>query len=50
MISEYVLVKFLHILIAIITLGTSARLGILLEFYGDDATHGVFVLRPITES
>lgn len=47
MITEYVLVKFLHILIAILALGTSAGLGIVLEFYGDHPTHGSFVLRAI---
>jgi len=47
MISEYLLVKFLHILIAILALGTSAGLGIVLEFYGDHPTHGPFVLRAI---
>jgi uncharacterized membrane protein len=47
MVSEYVLVKFFHILIAIIALGTSAGLGILLEFYGNHPTHGPFVLRMI---
>ena len=45
MITEYLLVKFLHILIAILALGTSAGLGIVLEFYGNHPTHGVFVLR-----
>lgn len=47
MITEYLLFKFLHILIAIIALGTSAGLGIVLEFYGNDRTHGIFVLRAI---
>jgi uncharacterized membrane protein len=47
MIPEYVLVKFLHILVAILALGTSAGLGIVLEFYGDHPTHGAFVLRAI---
>ncbi len=47
MITEYVSVKFLHILIAILALGTSAGLGIILEFYGDHPTHGAFVLRAI---
>jgi uncharacterized membrane protein len=45
--SEYVLVKFFHILIAIIALGTSAGLGIVLEFYGGHPTHGPFLLRAI---
>jgi uncharacterized membrane protein len=47
MITEYVLVKFFHILIAIIALGTSAGLGIVLEFYGGHPTHGPFLLRAI---
>ena len=47
MITGYVLVKFFHILIAIVALGTSAGLGIVLEFYGNHPTHGPFVLRAI---
>lgn len=47
MISEYLILKFVHILIAIIALGTSAGLGIMLEFYGNHPTHGLFVLRAI---
>ena len=47
MINEYVLVKFIHILMAIIALGTSAGLGIMLEFYGNHPAHGAFVLRAI---
>lgn len=47
MITEYFLVKFIHILIAILALGTSAGLGIVLELYGDHPTHGLFVLRAI---
>src|SRR5262245_48058640 len=47
MIGEYVWLKFVHILIAIIALGTSAGLGIVLEFYGSHPTHGGFVLRAI---
>jgi len=49
MITEYVFVKFLHILIAMLALGTSAGLGIVLEFYGDHPTHGSFVLRAIEQ-
>ncbi|HET7766505.1 MAG TPA: DUF2269 family protein [Burkholderiales bacterium] len=45
--NEYALAKFLHILVAILALGTSAGLGIVLEFYGDHPTHGPFVLRAI---
>jgi uncharacterized membrane protein len=47
MTTGYVLIKFFHILIAIIALGTSAGLGIVLEFYGNHPTHGLFVLRAI---
>ena len=47
MVTEYVLLKFLHVLIAIIALGTSAALGIIVEFYGNHPTHGPFVLRMI---
>lgn len=47
MTTSYVLVKFFHILIAILALGTSAGLGIVLEFYGNHPTHGAFVLRII---
>jgi uncharacterized membrane protein len=43
----YPLVKYVHVLTAILALGTSAGLGILLEFYGDDAVHGAYVLRAI---
>ena len=47
MTSEYLLLKFFHILIAILALGTSAGLGIALEFYGSHPTHGPFLLRAI---
>lgn len=43
----YLIVKFLHIATAIIALGTSAGLGILLELYGNDPAHGVHMLRAI---
>jgi uncharacterized membrane protein len=45
--SEYLLWKFVHILIAIVALGTSAGLGIVLEFYGNHPVHGPFLLRVI---
>lgn len=45
--TEYVWLKFFHILIAIIALGASAGLGIVMEFYGDHPVHGLFVLRAI---
>jgi uncharacterized membrane protein len=38
-------IKLLHILVAVVALGTSAGLGIVLEFYGNDRTHGWFFLR-----
>jgi hypothetical protein len=44
---EYIGFKFAHVLIAIIALGSSACLGIVLEFYGDHPTHGAFVLGAI---
>jgi uncharacterized membrane protein len=47
MTSEYLFLKFFHILIAILALGTSAGLGIVLEFYGNHPTHGAFILRAI---
>src|SRR5438552_18843636 len=47
MVATFLVVKFAHILIAILALGTSAALGILLEFYGDHPAHGAFVLRLI---
>ena len=43
----YIWVKFFHIWIAILALGASAGLGIVLEFYGDHPTHGPFLLRAI---
>jgi uncharacterized membrane protein len=45
--ADYLYVKLLHVLIAVVALGTSAGLGIVLELYGDDQTHGAFVLRAI---
>jgi uncharacterized membrane protein len=45
--ATYLLIKFLHVLVAIIALGTSAGLGMVLEFYGSDPAHGSFVLRAI---
>lgn len=46
--NEYVMFKFVHIFIAVIALGTSAGLGIVLEFYGNHPSHGGFVLRMIS--
>ena len=45
--TSYLWLKFLHIFVAVVALGTSAGLGIVLEFYGNDPTHGSFVLRVI---
>lgn len=45
--ADYLYLKLLHIFVAVVALGTSAGLGIVLEFYGDDPTHGSFVLRVI---
>lgn len=45
--SQYLLLKFFHIFIAILALGTSAGLGIVLEFYGSHPTHGPYLLRAI---
>lgn len=45
--SQYLLLKFFHILIALVALGGSAGLGIALEFYGNHPTHGPFLLRAI---
>jgi uncharacterized membrane protein len=47
MTGAYLLLKFLHILIAMLALGTSAGLGIALEFYGRHPVHGPFLLRVI---
>jgi uncharacterized membrane protein len=47
MMSQYLLLKFIHILVAILALGTSAGLSIALEFYGSHPTHGPFLLRAI---
>jgi uncharacterized membrane protein len=44
---EYVSAKFAHIFIAVVALGTSAGLGIMLELFGNHPTHGGFVLRAI---
>jgi uncharacterized membrane protein len=47
MATEYLWVKFSHIAIAMLALGTSAGLGIALELYGGHPTHGPFLLRVI---
>ena len=45
--AAYTGFKFAHILIAIVALGTSAGLGVVLEFFGDHPVHGGFVLGAI---
>lgn len=45
--NDYEWLKFLHIVIAIIALGTSAGMGIVMEFYGGHPVHGLFVLRIV---
>ena len=45
--TRYLWLKVLHVLVAVVALGTSAGLGIVLEFYGNDRAHGSFVLRII---
>ena len=47
MATDYLWLKLLHIFVAVVALGTSAGIGIVLEFYGNDPTHGPFVLRAI---
>jgi uncharacterized membrane protein len=47
MLTSYLWLKFLHILIAILALGTSAGLGIVLEFYGEHPIHGRFLLQAV---
>jgi uncharacterized membrane protein len=43
----YAWIKLLHIFVAIVALGTSAGLGIILQFFTNDPKHGSFVLRAI---
>ena len=45
--DAYLVAKFAHVLVAIVALGASAGLGIVLELFGDDPRHGAFVLRAI---
>lgn len=47
MATSYLWLKLVHIFVAVVALGASAGLGIVLEFYGKDAAHGAFVLRAI---
>jgi uncharacterized membrane protein len=44
---EYVWLKVAHLVVAIVALGTSACLGILVERFGNDSVHGAFVLRTV---
>jgi uncharacterized membrane protein len=47
-IIDYLLLKFFHILIAILALGTSAGLGIVLEFYGGHPTlNGALIIKAV---
>ena len=43
----YLSFKFAHVLIAIVALGSSAALGLVLGFFADDPAHGAFALRVV---
>jgi hypothetical protein len=43
----YLAFKFAHLFIAIVALGTSAALGLVLGFFADDPAHGAFALRLV---
>ncbi len=43
----YLWFKFAHVFTAIVAIGTSAALSMLLEFFGSHATHGAYVLRAV---
>lgn len=47
MIGDYLWLKFAHVFIAIVAIGTSAGLALWLEFFGSHPVHGAFVLRAI---
>jgi len=47
MLAYYHVIEFIHIFTAIVALGTSAGLGIVLEFYADHPVHGAFILEII---
>jgi uncharacterized membrane protein len=47
MATHYLWLKLFHIFVAVVALGTSAGLGIVLELYGNNPAHGPFVLRAI---
>jgi hypothetical protein len=44
---DYLAYKYAHIFIAIISLGTSAAMGIVLEFFADHPSHGAYVLHMV---
>jgi uncharacterized membrane protein len=44
---DYLAYKYAHIFLAIVALGTSASLAMLLEFFVDDPSHGAYVLRMV---
>jgi uncharacterized membrane protein len=44
---DYLAYKYAHIFIAIISLGTSAALAFVLEFFADHPSHGAYVLRMV---
>lgn len=41
----YLALKYAHVLIAIVALGTSTAAGLILGFFADDPSHGEFALR-----
>jgi hypothetical protein len=43
----YLAFKFVHVFIAIVAIGSSAALSIVLGFFADDPTNGLFVLRLV---
>jgi uncharacterized membrane protein len=43
----YLGLKFAHVFVAIVALGTSAAVGLMLAFFSDDPTHGEHVLRLV---
>src|ERR1044072_5717510 len=43
--NPYLVLKYAHILVAIVALGTGVAVGILVAVFADDVTHGAYVLR-----
>jgi hypothetical protein len=43
----YLAFKFVHVFIAIVAIGSSAALSLVLGFFADDPAHGVFALRLV---